>query len=142
LILRRLVRFTAVGTVGFAVDALVLAAGIHLLGLPPTLARIPSFLCALTSTYFGNRFFTFAQGKQPAPARFFHYLAASGVSNVLNLGVYALALALLPPLSIAPFVALILATGVGMCANFCLYSTFVFGGPSRPRGVTIDSREP
>jgi putative flippase GtrA len=96
----------------------------------------------LTSTYFGNRFFTFAQGKQPAPARFFHYLAASGVSNVLNLGVYALALALLPPLSIAPFVALILATGVGMCANFCLYSTFVFGGPSRPRGVTIDSRDP
>jgi putative flippase GtrA len=69
-------------------------------------------------------------------------LAASGVSNVLNLGVYALALALLPPLSIAPFVALILATGVGMCANFCLYSTFVFGGPSRPRGVTIDSRDP
>jgi putative flippase GtrA len=137
-----LVAFAIVGAAGFAVDALVLAAGIHVLGLPPTWARIPSFLCALTFTYFGNRFFTFAQGKRPAAAgRFFHYLAASGFSNALNLGIYALALALLPPLTFAPFAALILATGVSMCASFCLYSTFVFGGSPRPRGVTIDGRD-
>jgi len=142
LIARRLVSFTIVGTVGFAVDALVLAACIHLLGLPPTLARIPSFLCALVSTYFGNRFFTFAQGKRPAAARFFHYVAASGVSNVLNLGIYVLVLALLPPLTIAPFAALVLATGVGMCASFCLYNTFVFGRSSHPRGATVDGRDP
>jgi putative flippase GtrA len=133
LISRRLVSFTIVGSVGFAVDALVLAACIHVLGLPPTWARIPSFLCALTATYFGNRFFTFAQGKRPAAARFFHYVAASAVSNVLNLGIYAVALALLPPLTIAPFAALVLATGVSLCASFCLYSTFVFGGSPHPR---------
>jgi putative flippase GtrA len=141
LIPRRLVAFAIVGTVGFAVDALVLAAGIHVLGLPPTWARVPSFLCALASTYFGNRFFTFAQGKRPAAARFFHYVAASGFSNVLNLGIYALALAFLPPLTFAPFAALILATGVSMSASFCLYSTFVFGASPRPRGVTIDGRD-
>jgi putative flippase GtrA len=141
LIPRRLVSFTIVGAVGFAVDALVLAAGIHVLGLPSTWARVPSFLCALTSTYFGNRFFTFAQGPRPATGRFLHYLAASGFSNVLNLGIYALALALLPPLTFAPFAALILATGVSMCASFCLYSTFVFGGSPHPRGVTIDGRD-
>jgi putative flippase GtrA len=142
LIARRLVSFTIVGAVGFAVDALVLAAAIHVLGLPPTWARIPSFLCALTATYFGNRFFTFAQGKRPAAARFLHYVAASGFSNVLNLGIYALALALLPPLAIAPFAALVLATAVSMGASFCLYSTFVFGGSSHPRGATIDGRDP
>jgi putative flippase GtrA len=142
LISRRLVSFTIVGAVGFAVDALVLAACIHVLGLPPTWARIPSFLCALMATYFGNRFFTFAQGKQPAAARFFHYVAASGFSNVLNLAVYALALALLPPLTFVPFAALVLATAVSMGASFCLYSTFVFGGSPRPRGVTVDGRDP
>jgi putative flippase GtrA len=141
LIARRLVAFTVVGTVGFAVDALVLAAAIHVLGLPPTLARITSFLCALTATYFGNRFFTFARGKRPAAGRFLHYVAASGVSNVLNLGIYTLALALLPPLTFAPFAALILATGVSMCASFCLYSTLVFGGSPRPREVTADGRD-
>jgi putative flippase GtrA len=136
-----LVAFTIVGAVGFAVDALVLAAGIHVLGLPPVLARIPSFLCALMSTYFGNRFFTFAQGKQPAAGRFLHYVAASGVSNGLNLGIYAVALALLPTLTFAPFAALILASGVSMCASFCLFSTFVFGGSPRPRGLTVNSTD-
>jgi putative flippase GtrA len=138
---RRLLSFVIVGTVGFAVDGIVLAAAIHVFGLPPTWARIPSFLCALMSTYLGNRFFTFAEGKRPAAGRFLHYVAASGVSNALNLAGYALALALLPPLTIAPFVALVLATGVSMCASFCLYSTFVFGGPSRPREVTLDGRD-
>ena len=141
MIARRLVSFTIIGIVGFAVDALVLAACIHVFDLPPTVARIPSFLCALTVTYFGNRFFTFSQGSRPAANRFFHYLAASGVSNVINLGVYALALALLPPLMIAPFAALVVATGVSMCASFCLYSTFVFGGPFRSRGLTINNRD-
>jgi hypothetical protein len=41
---------------GLPFDAVVLAASIHGLGLPPTWARIPSFLCALTFTYFGDRF--------------------------------------------------------------------------------------
>lgn len=110
---RRFLHFSLAGVAGFAVDAGVLAAGLAL-GLPAWLARVPSFVAAVVTTWSINRRLTFTVTAPPSLAEFGAYLAAMSLGMAANLSIFAAGLAWgLPPL-----VALLLASTGNMAANY------------------------
>lgn len=127
----RFLRFALVGTLGFAVDAGVLAlllasgiAGFHT-------GRCLSFLAAASFTWALNRRFTFAdpEGKGGSGTRggqWARYVAAMTAGAALNYAVYALVLhvlgysVLLAPLAVAA------GSIAGLGLNFLSASRLVF----------------
>ncbi len=109
--------FALAGGTGFVVDAAILQAGVAL-GLAPGVARVPSFLAAVATTWIMNRSFTFRTAKAPSWREFFHYLFAMSFGLVVN---YAVFLAVIWASDLArdwPVLALIPATLAGMVLNF------------------------
>ena len=124
---RRIRSFVAVGMIGFVVDAGLLAVGTTLLSMGPRVSRVISFPAAVLVTWILNRSFTFADRVSPRKAgEFLRYGMTSVVSAGLNLGVYFLALALLPDNSLAPYIALVFSAASGLISNFILYRLVVF----------------
>ncbi len=125
---RRFLSFAIVGTLGFAVDAGVLAlllatdlAGFHA-------GRCVSFLAAASFTWALNRRFTFADGGAGAArgAQWARYVAAMAAGAALNYAVYALVLhtlgyrAAIAPLAVAA------GSLAGLGLNFLTASRLVF----------------
>jgi putative flippase GtrA len=117
-------RFVAVGLVSAVVDFGVY----HLLllaGLWPAPAKGISFVLGTTTAYLLNRRFTFtasAGGK----GRFAGFVALYGTTFALNVGVNALALALLPAMPLRTSAAWVLAQGTATAVNFVMLRTVVF----------------
>ena len=137
------IRFTAVGAAGYVVDASVLALGIDQLGLDPYRARALSITVAMTATWLGNRYFTFAgrraRGSFSAIAEEgLKFAGANLIGAAVNYGVYAALVAwAAPPLS-NPFLAQVIGVLAGLVFNFTLSRTLVFTSrneaPNRPPG--------
>ena len=124
---RRVRSFAAVGLIGFVVDAGLLAVGTTLLSMGPRVSRVISFPAAVLVTWILNRSFTFADRVSPRKTgEFLRYGMTSVVSAGLNLGVYFLALALLPDYAVAPYIALVFSAASGLISNFILYRFVVF----------------
>lgn len=84
-------RFCAVGTVGFAVDAGVLETLTRLAGWNPYTTRVLSFLIAASVTWLLNRRFTFEVERQSHLSReWLHYVSVNAMGGLVNYGVYAL----------------------------------------------------
>lgn len=115
--LRHLGGFALAGAAGFAVDAAVLSSGVAL-GLPPALARVPSFLAAVATTWRLNRAVTFRTSTPPSVREFAAFVAAMSLGLAINGGVFLLVLALSDTARAAPVLALVPATATGMLANF------------------------
>jgi putative flippase GtrA len=86
-ILPRLLRFgraLVVGSGATLIDVSVLTTSIHLVGLAPTVARVPALLAGASFQFFGNRTYTFRaqRGKLSRQARLF--VAAELVALLLN----------------------------------------------------------
>lgn len=130
--LARFLRFGLVGTAGFFVDAGVLAFGLHLLGLDPYSARVISFLCAATFTWWGNRTLTFAdraaQGSRGLAAEWAKFVSANALGGVANYGTYAALITFAPAPLNNPYVALAFGSGVGLVFNFAMSKWLVFRG--------------
>jgi putative flippase GtrA len=127
------IRFGLVGAAGYVVDAAVLALGIDQLGLDPYRGRALSIAVAMTATWLGNRYFTFAErrarGSLSAIAQEgLKFAGANLIGAAVNYAVYAALVAW----AAAPFSNLFLAQVIGVLAglvfNFTLSRTLVFTG--------------
>jgi putative flippase GtrA len=125
----RFLRFAIVGTLGFVVDAGVLAlvlqsglAGFHA-------GRCLSFLAAASFTWALNRRFTFADraaSRGSRGAQWARYVAAMSAGAAVNYAVYALVLAWAGYTAlIAPF-AVAAGSIAGLGVNFSAARWFVF----------------
>ena len=126
---RELASFAAVGGVGFVVDGGLLWATTSFLGWGPILARGLSFPTAVFFTWLLNRQFTFKGRRSEAkssPAEYGRYLAVQVGGAAVNLAVYALFLALVPPWRSTPVLPLAIAAGVAMVVNYLGSRLYVF----------------
>ncbi|WP_417742686.1 GtrA family protein [Salipiger sp.] len=114
---RHLGGFALAGLAGFCVDAGVLSA-LLALGCPAGLARVPSFLAAVLTTWAINRTLTFRTSAAPTWAEFLRYILAMGFGLAINYATFLLVLRLSETASAQPVLALVPATAAGMGVNF------------------------
>ena len=121
-------RFAAVGVAGFAADAGAVALLVRGLGVGPYEARVGSYLCAVTTTWWLNRHFTF-HSTSPPLREFIAFLLANSLGACLNLGVYAGIIAWRGSGGWIPVMAVGAGSCAGLCANFLMSSKMVFPLP-------------
>ena len=121
-VVHQFLRFSVIGTLGFLVDvsALYLLIG---LGMDLYSARLFSFVCAATSTWIGNRLFTFRAN--PAARRvsgreWLLYVGAMTLGGLINYGVYAALVTYLGVFRLQPWLAVAAGTAAGLSVNFLL----------------------
>lgn len=118
-------RYAIVGGSGFVVDASVLTFLVNGLGYSHYLARIASFSLAVTVTWLLNRRWVFEAGA-PSKREYSGYFAVQLVGAIINLGIYVLAIELVPALASIPVLPLAIGSAVALLANFYLVRRFVF----------------
>ena len=120
----QLSRFVAVGAlsacVDFGVYHALLALGTWVHG-----AKAISFILGTTTAYLLNRRFTFT-GAQGGTARFAGFLLLYGSTFVINIGMNALMLAVLPQMPFRVSLAWVIAQGTATAINFVMLRTVVF----------------
>ncbi|WP_201243799.1 GtrA family protein [Halochromatium salexigens] len=116
---RQIWRFGLVGSLGFAVDALVLTWLVRVGDWGVYESRWLSFALAVTVTWGLNRRFTFGQQASRNRSREYgRYAAVQGLGALINLGVYAAVLMIWPVLAAWPVLPLAAGSGVAMLFNF------------------------
>jgi putative flippase GtrA len=85
-----MLRFGAVGIVGFIVDAGALVALVKLVGLSPLAARVTSFLIAASVTFVLNQRITFQLNERFSVSRWANYILTTAAGAGINIGVYHL----------------------------------------------------
>jgi putative flippase GtrA len=117
-------RFVAVG----ALSALVDFGGYHALlalGTWVHLAKAISFVLGTTTAYLLNRRFTFT-ATAGGSARFAGFVLLYGTTFVINIGMNALMLAVLPQMPFRTSLAWVIAQGCATAINFVMLRTVVF----------------
>ena len=123
----RIVRYLVVGSVGFLVDAGLLALQFHMLGIGPFIARGPSFLSAVTVTWWLNREYTFGGlGEYSMVREYRRYFLIQMFGALTNLAVYAVAIASVAWLAKYPVAAVALGSVFGLIVNYGLARHYVF----------------
>ena len=140
-LLGQLARFVAVGAFSALVDFGVYQLLLHL-GLYVHLAKAISFILGTTTAYLLNRRFTFT-ATPGGRSRFAAFVALYATTFAINVGMNALALALLPAMPARYTVAWVIAQGTATAINFVMLRTVVFrtGGtaptdPAAPAAAT------
>ena len=119
--------FVAVGAVGFLIDAGLLAALTHAAGWSPWLARVPSFLTAVTVTWLLNRRLTFAgRGLQSRSLEAIGYGTIQVCGALINLAVFGFCLALFPRLAALPLLPFTAGAAVAMAFNYLAASRLLY----------------
>jgi putative flippase GtrA len=121
--------FAAVGTIGFAVDAalFVLLNGWYSWSIAA--ARTASASCSITTTWALNRRFTFAAHRTPSwGSELARYAFVQAAGLIVNIGVFALAVWLVPALRATPIIALSLGAGAALLFNFASVRALVIRG--------------
>ncbi|MGH3496150.1 MAG: GtrA family protein [Nocardioidaceae bacterium] len=134
---RQALRFLLVGASTVAIDFVVYHTE-QLFGVPLTPAKTVSFIVATVCAYLLNRSYTFgAAGGRSVIARFGALYAAT---LVVNVGVNAAALALLPPGRFHILGAFLCAQVVSSTINFVGMRHVVFTDRTgrRPAGLPVD----
>ena len=113
------IAFGFVGVTGFVTDRLVLAADMAL-GMNYFYGRLVSYPIAIGVTWLLNRTFTFRHAAQHHPPlkQALIYGAVQGVGAVVNIGVYTLAIRLMPSLKAHLLIPLAIGSAVGLCVTF------------------------
>lgn len=122
------VSFVGVGGIGFAVDALLfLALTAWYANWHPYAGRAVSAICSISLTWAVNRRITFVEQKSADARReYIHYVVAQISGLMLNLGVFAAGVALVPVLRRHPIVALMLGAAAALAVNFLTAKNIVF----------------
>jgi putative flippase GtrA len=121
---KRIFWFLVAGASGFAADAGMLALLLYVTPLGPFGARILAIVFALGVTWSINRAITFGRSRFPLVVEGARYSSVGIASAVLNYGIYAGILLLVPALS--PLVAIAIASLLAMAFSWTGYSRFVF----------------
>ena len=120
-------RFGAVGVIGFLVDAGVLTLGMAL-GTGPWLGRALSYLAAASTTFALNRAWTFQSRASGDPLRqWLLWLLVNLVGFACNYGTYAALLLWVPLVAAHPVLGVAAGSLAGLAGNFLLSRRFVFG---------------
>lgn len=125
--LPRIIRFGLVGVVGLCVDVSVLYA-MQALGLGPYVGRLISFLCAASTTWMGNKLFTFRDRSETAqPARqWLTFVLVCACGFAINYGTYVLLVHYVPFIKDHLYLAVAAGSIAGMFFNFSGASKLVF----------------
>ncbi|MPW35611.1 GtrA family protein [Vibrio sp. B1Z05] len=121
----RFVRFAKVGAVGFIVDISVFSLLLYWLGLPTMLARVLSFVVAATTTWLGNRVYTFKSSAQHF-AQWKRFFISACLSMLPNLLVFKGILLCLGENYVTHALAFVCGVGAGLIGNYLLSSRWVF----------------
>ena len=129
--------FAIAGTVGFLVDSGVLELLVRVLHVQVHLARVLSFLVAMTVTWQVNRRFTFREGRQSRTlfGEWLRYFASSLLGGATNYGAFAISIAVSPFIRSHLVIGVAIGSLVGMVTNYLLYSRFVFKPSASADGV-------
>lgn len=126
--LGKLRRFVIVGGLSAIVDLGGMQALIAL-GLGPLMARAISLPLSMLTAFALNRAFTFgASGDSPA-VELVRYAGVSGTAALVNFGVFAGILAVIP--ATPPIIAAAIGLGVSMWVSFFGYQYFAFAARGR-----------
>jgi putative flippase GtrA len=134
--LPQLLRFAAVGGVGFAADAgmlLLLARGYSISPLP---ARIVSFIVAATVTFALNQRLTFGVREKFSLRRWARYVGATAVGALVNIGIYQGWVNWHSPTATNLLVGAAAGSLVGLTFNYTLSRAWVFRQPKPLAGQT------
>lgn len=125
--MRQFALFCVAGALGFVVDAVVVQALVGGLHADPYLARVASFLCAMTATWAFNRRYTFASR---AGERWWREWARYGVAMlggfVVNYGVYAALVYAFPLVRAWPVLGVAAGSVAGLAVNYASSRHWVF----------------
>ena len=134
--LKQFSRFFVVGAIGFVVDAGVLQLLISLFDLSPLLARIPSFLIAVVSTWSLHRSWTFKQPeKTKRPLReLLEFMSSQLLGILVNYGIFSGLVLYVSPFTEYPVLALAVASVVVMGLTFSM-AKWIFLSGSRKAEV-------
>jgi putative flippase GtrA len=128
-----ILRFAVIGTLGVPVDAGILWLMTHRAGLDPYSGRAVSWMVAVTFTWTGNRYFTFAakraRGLTRIAREWMHFVAANMVGGLVNVGLYATLVRYAPPPVNNLYIAMVCGILAGLVFNFTLSKKMVFKGP-------------
>lgn len=134
-LLRRFVRFSLIGIVGFVVDASTLSLCVWALQLGPYEGRVVSYLVAATTTWLLNRRFTFADAAHGwAPVQWSRFLAVNAIGGAVNYGTYAGLIATADLVASQPVLGVAAGSFAGLIFNFTGSRLLVFR-PLRPAGT-------
>ncbi|WP_308283051.1 GtrA family protein [Pseudonocardia nigra] len=120
----QLSRFVAIGALSALVDfgayhgLLALDVWVHA-------AKAISFILGTTTAYVLNRRFTFA-ASEGGRGRFAGFVLLYGTTFVINIGMNALMLAVLPQMAFRVSLAWVIAQGTATAINFVMLRTVVF----------------
>jgi len=121
-------RFCAVGTVGFIIDAGVLQILVGLLGMDPYGSRVISFLTAATVTWLLNRRYTFtAEEDARLHRQWVRYISINAFGGGLNYLVYALCVSQFALVHRYLFLGVAAGSVVGLLVNYTASKYLVFG---------------
>ena len=124
---QQFLQFGIVGFAGFLVDTAVVYALRGQVGL--IAAGLLSYFAAVTTTWAGNRAWTFAGRRQHGAARqWLLFVAANGVGFVLNRGAFLLLVWNVPVCAQYPVLPILAGVAAGLLANFNLSRRVVFSG--------------
>jgi len=117
---REIALFAVGGILGLVIDAGTVQALVSAVHWNPYLARVLSFLLAASFTWWWNRSRTFADRRsgRSVHAEWLHWLALMGFGALLNYGVYALLLLLVPVLQAWPALPAAAGSAVAAVVNF------------------------
>ena len=125
--LRRFIPFCVVGGIGFAVDVGILALLVRGFEIDPLIARLASFPCAMTVTWYLNRRVTFSHAVSNKPGEeWLRYAIVSMTGNLVNFIVYASCMRLSQLMFTYPELALAVASMVAMAFNYIGFSRYAF----------------
>ena len=124
-----LIRFAAVGLIGFCVDAGILTLLVNGMGWHHYSARAVSFTLAVTVTWLANRSFVFARTAQPR-REYVRYFAVQICGALINLGTYVAVIETWPGLGATPVIPLAIGAVLGLICNFLGSRWLVFTEPA------------
>lgn len=129
---RRLMRFAAVGTLGFLVDFALTWSLTRLAGFHPAISRPMAMTAAMCVTYLLNRSFTFQSAAGTRGREVARYFAVNITGALVNYSVFTITLALAPLVNLVPTsttvlgMAIVAGSGTAMCLNYLGSHFFVF----------------
>ena len=122
---QRLSSFAVVGGVGFIVDAGILSALVQIADWSHFSARALSFATAVTVTWYLNRRWVFSPTVNRA-REYGSYFGVQTVGAVINLGTYALVIAVFPSLAQLPVIPLAVGSALALLFNYSAAKRWVF----------------